>query len=413
VYNLPVFGNAEYTLTPTSGCKPIEVPFVPVEFRISATGTGSGSIVSGSRAIDCTISNGQVAASGCSSIRTQGTRFTLIVTPSEGSVFDGYQNACPGLGAGAACSVVASGTVTTLTVAFTKKIAAASNITFSSPAVVIDVGQSLQVTATVRDAVGNALTDKVVTWATSDGSIVGGTTNGNTATIQGFSSGSATVTASVDGVTGNLPVTVRATTPKPVASVIISPAAAGIAVGTSVPLVATLRDAQGNILTDRPISWTTTNAAVANGVVSGNLALVQGLSVGTATISATSEGVVGNAVVIVTAGGSGGISLTCAGVAGGLVYAADGQYLGRLTNQFDSQSILNTFGLYGSQFSSTSMFNSFGRYGSQFGSLSAYNPFASTPPQLYVSGQFGAYVTKNTTKNPRVDPDALRSCPFP
>jgi hypothetical protein len=302
--------------------------------------------------------------------------------------------------------------VTTLTLAFTKTAAVASSITFSPPSVTVDVGQTAQVTAMVRDAGGSVLTDKVVSWATSDGSIVGGTTNGNTATIQGFSSGSATVIASVDGVTGNLPVTVRPTAPKPVASVVISPAAATIAVGTSIPLVATLRDAQGNILTDRAISWTTANAAIANGVVSGNLAVVQGLSLGTVTISAISEGVVGSSVIIVTSGGIGGISLTCAGVAGGQVYAADGQYLGRLTNQFDSQSILNTFGLYGSQFSSTSMFNSFGRYGSQFGSLSAYNPFASTPPQLYVSGQFAAYVTKNTTKNPRVDPDALRSCPF-
>jgi hypothetical protein len=303
--------------------------------------------------------------------------------------------------------------VTTLTVAFNSIPAVPTSIVFSTPALTIDVGQTEQVTAAVKDQAGNILADKVVTWATSDGSIVGGNTNGNTATIQGFSAGSATVTASVDGVTGSLPVTVRPTAPKPVATIVISPASALIAVGTTIPLVATLRDTQGTVLTGRTIAWTTSNASVANGLVSGNLAVVQGLSIGTATISATSEGVVGSAVVTVAAGGGGGISLTCAGVAGGQVYAADGQYLGRLTNQFDSQSILNTFGLYGSQFSSTSMYNPFSSYGSQFGSHSAYNAFSSTPPQLYVSGQFAAYITKNTAKAPRVDPDALRACPFP
>jgi hypothetical protein len=59
------------------------------------------------------------------------------------------------------------------------------------------------------------------------------------------------------------------------------------------------------------------------------------------------------------------------------------------------------------------MYNQFSQYGSQFGSLSAYSEFTSTPPQLYVGGRFAAYVTKNTFRTPRVDPDALRSCSFP
>ena len=97
----------------------------------------------------------------------------------------------------------------------------------------------------------------------------------------------------------------------------------------------------------------------------------------------------------------------------GQVFGADGQYLGRLTNQFDSQSILNTFGQYGSQFSSTSMYNTFSSYGSAFSSLSAYNTLASSPPLLFVGSQFAAYVSKNTIKTPRVDPDALHACAFP
>jgi hypothetical protein len=118
-------------------------------------------------------------------------------------------------------------------------------------------------------------------------------------------------------------------------------------------------------------------------------------------------------VTVVASSGGGTISLTCGGVAGGVIYAPNGVYLGRLTNQFDSQSILNTFGSYGSQFSSTSMYNTFSQYGSPFGSYSAYNQFTNSPPILYVGNVAAAYVTKNTFKTPRVDPDALRACSFP
>jgi hypothetical protein len=100
-------------------------------------------------------------------------------------------------------------------------------------------------------------------------------------------------------------------------------------------------------------------------------------------------------------------------MAGGTVYAQDGTYLGRLTNAFDSQSILNTFGSFGSQFSSTSMYNTFSQYGSQFATYSAYNSFTNTPPVLYVNSVAAAYVTKNTFKTPHIDPDFLRSCTYP
>jgi uncharacterized protein YjdB len=288
-----------------------------------------------------------------------------------------------------------------------------ASVTFAPPNVTLDIGETATVTATVLDAFGHSVPNKTVQWLTSDASIVGGTVNGNSATLQGAGAGSATVTASVDGIIGNLPVTVRVTAPKPVASVTVTPASAAIAVGATLPMVATLRDAQGNVLTNRVVSWFSSNLSIANGVVDGNIAVIQGLSVGVVTISATSEGITGSSTVTVVAAGGTPIPLTCAGVAGGQIYAQNGQYLGRLTNQFDSQSILNTFGSYGSQFSSTSIYNTFSQYGSQFSSLSAYNPFTSTPPQLYVSGQFAAYVTKNTIKTPRIDPDALRSCIFP
>lgn len=291
--------------------------------------------------------------------------------------------------------------------------AAVARIEMSPPSIVFDVGANSTITATPKDASGTAVAGKVVRWLTSDGSIVDGSVDGNTATIQGVSAGNAIVTADVDGVTGTATVQVRVTAPQPVASIAITPSIAVLFVGETIPMIATLRDAAGNTLSNRTVAWTTSNSSIVNGSASGNVASITGLSAGTVTISAASEGKLGTATVGVTSGSGSGTALTCANIAGGQIYAQDGQYLGLLANSVNSESILNSVGRYGSSVSSTSMYNTVSRYGSSVGSLSAFNSVTSTPPQLYKSGRFLAYVTKNTIKTPGIDPVALRTCSFP
>jgi hypothetical protein len=76
--------------------------------------------------------------------------------------------------------------------------------------------------------------------------------------------------------------------------------------------------------------------------------------------------------------------------------ANDGQYLGKLSlNRFDSESIFNEFGSFGSKFSSTSIWNTFSNYGSAFSSLSPFNKFTNTPPMIYLHGKKFGYLTKN------------------
>ena len=83
-------------------------------------------------------------------------------------------------------------------------------------------------------------------------------------------------------------------------------------------------------------------------------------------------------------------------------------YLGKVSsNSFEADSILNSFGTYGSSFSSKSIRNSFSSFGSQFGVYSAYNSFSTNPPVLYKNGTPLAYLTKNTFLYPRIDPDVL------
>lgn len=61
--------------------------------------------------------------------------------------------------------------------------------------------------------------------------------------------------------------------------------------------------------------------------------------------------------------------------------AQDDQFLGKITdNTYDTDSILNQYGTYGSQYSTTSIFNPYSQYGSVYGAYSINNPYTNTPP---------------------------------
>ena len=78
-----------------------------------------------------------------------------------------------------------------------------------------------------------------------------------------------------------------------VASVTVAGAQAGatLAVGQSVQLTAAVRGAAGSTLTDRTVSWTSSNAAVASVAASG---LLTAVGPGTTTVTATVEAVTGS-----------------------------------------------------------------------------------------------------------------------
>lgn len=286
---------------------------------------------------------------------------------------------------------------------------------YQATAVTLDVNQSVSITASVRSSSGAVLSDKTVTWTTSDSTIAGGSVNGNTAEIVGYRAGSATITASVDGIQSQVPIQVRPSAPAPVSTVALTPESVALRVGESVRVVAVVRDAQGNILTGRTIEWSTSNAQIVTGTADGAAADLTAKSSGTATITARSEGRNASMTVNVSTSGSGGgvFVLNCSTIGNGTVVAQDGQYLGALKNKFASDSVLNTFGRYGSEFSNTSIYNKFSSYGSEFASLSAYNPYSSRPPVLIVSGRNVGYITKNRFLGGAVDPDYLKTCSFP
>src|SRR2546426_9030890 len=84
--------------------------------------------------------------------------------------------------------------------------------------------------------------------------------------------------------------------PAPVAAVAVGPAAASLQVGQALQLTATPKDANGNPLGGRVVTWASGNSAVATVNGSG---LVTGVALGAATITATGEGQRGSAAITV------------------------------------------------------------------------------------------------------------------
>src|SRR5579859_4246865 len=155
----------------------------------------------------------------------------------------------------------------------------------------VPVGGVAQLTATPRDGAGNALTGRVVSW-TSDAPAVA--TVSATGVVAGVAAGSATITATSEGQSGSAAITVVMV---PVASVQVAPATANLRVGTTALFVADRKDAAGNVLSGRTITWSSSTPSVASVSVDG---LVNALGSGSATITATSEGQSGSSSVTVS-----------------------------------------------------------------------------------------------------------------
>ena len=86
--------------------------------------------------------------------------------------------------------------------------------------------------------------------------------------------------------------------PAPVSTISITPTTATIVMAKTTQLAATTKDASGNVLSGRAIAWTSSATAIATVDANG---LVTGVAVGSATITATSEGKSAQAAIIVSA----------------------------------------------------------------------------------------------------------------
>ncbi|MBA3673008.1 MAG: Ig-like domain-containing protein, partial [Gemmatimonadaceae bacterium] len=159
----------------------------------------------------------------------------------------------------------------------------------------LEVGGIVSLAADVRDQNGAAVTGRSVAWSTSNVAIATVTQGGSASAV---AVGTATITATLDGKSGSASVVVI---PTPVASVAILSVPTSLALGGSAALTVSLKDRTGAVLVGRRVTWSSSAIGIATVDSTG---VLRGLSAGTATVTATSEGVSGTATVLVVPGGT-------------------------------------------------------------------------------------------------------------
>ncbi|HEV8448246.1 MAG TPA: Ig-like domain-containing protein [Gemmatimonadaceae bacterium] len=166
-----------------------------------------------------------------------------------------------------------------------------ASVSITPPTTTLSIGSQAPLQASVRDASGNSISGADVFWSVQDATVA---TVSSAGVVTGLAIGSTQVAASSNGKSGIATITVQKI---PVSSVVVTPPHVDASPGGKAPLSATAYDAAQNPLTDRFISWSTSNAAVATVDANG---IMTATGQGTATITATSEGKSGVATVSVS-----------------------------------------------------------------------------------------------------------------
>ncbi|MDH5283650.1 MAG: Ig-like domain-containing protein, partial [Gemmatimonadota bacterium] len=151
----------------------------------------------------------------------------------------------------------------------------------------VAVGRTRQYAVQLKDSAGRELSGRAVAWTSSDTSVLHVSLVG---AVTGRKPGSASITASSEGRSGTIDLTVNQATadlPAPVASVDLTGGGKTLDPGGTAQLTAEPRDAKGKALGSRTVVWSSSDPAVATVSSAG---LVTAIGPGTVTITASSEG---------------------------------------------------------------------------------------------------------------------------
>ncbi len=155
--------------------------------------------------------------------------------------------------------------------------AAVATVTVALARPTLATGQTTAATAVLRDSGNTVLTNRTVVWSSSAPAVA---TVSATGTVTAVGAGTANIVATSEGQSGSAVSTVTLAVVASVVTTIQSP----LLVGASVQAQVAVRDAGGQTLVGRTVTWSTGNAAVATVSASG---LVTGTGRGFSTIVAT------------------------------------------------------------------------------------------------------------------------------
>ena len=289
---------------------------------VSAVGSGSTSVTATieGKSNSVTVNVGSAPAAPVSSVTVtldnpalnvgQQTQAVAILKDSQGNVltraitWNSLDTAVAKVSSSGLVTAYAGGTVAIT--ARSENVSGSASLTVNTPSpaavaqVLIQVpthdlvvGQSIQSEVTLKDAQGNVLLGRTITYSTENSSIV---TVSATGVIKGVGVGSTRVTATSGGVSSSETFQVTQAV-QTVASIAITPASVSLAIGQTSQAAAVAKDAQGNSISGTSFTWTTTAPAVATVSSSG---VVSAVGAGTATIRAVASGVTGSMSVTVT-----------------------------------------------------------------------------------------------------------------
>ena len=174
---------------------------------------------------------------------------------------------------------------------------ASVSVSVSSPDAMTSVGDTRDLTAEVRDASQQVISNAQVTWSSSTSGVVTlSRTSGLTTTATAAGNGTTQVTARAGTVSASSDLTVA----QRLSALTLDPATATIAPGGTRQLTATARDARANAIAGAAgITYTSSDEGKARVSASG---LVTGVAEGSATITAslTRDGLTRSATSVIT-----------------------------------------------------------------------------------------------------------------
>ncbi len=215
---------------------------------------------------------------------------TVVWTSSNTAVATvNAQGSVTGVTPGAA-TITATSEGRTGQAAVTVTIPPVQTVVVSPTADTVAVGIEQQFTALTRDASGATLAGRAVAWSSSNVAVASVSSSG---LVTGRAPGTANIAATSEGRVGTATVLVLA---RLADAVTVSPAAATLIVNATQQLTVQITDPVGNLLTGRPVTYTSNAPAIATVDTAGR---VMARGPGTARITATSEGKSGVSTITV------------------------------------------------------------------------------------------------------------------